>query len=163
MIIHLQEDMSGLYKNEPKVYNKYNIIKRPTRAQGGKTHLPAESGPEREENKDKPKSNHFFSAKALHRPTLEAQRRSPTEDGLIRPRSWVDWPPTSSVRLELWLVGSHRLTNIGCMGTHEGFGPEDGGLLKIGRHARKHNSTPSPPSILWWFDPMAKVKMHTDH
>ena len=26
MIIHLQEDMSGLHKNEPKVYKKYNII-----------------------------------------------------------------------------------------------------------------------------------------
>jgi hypothetical protein len=50
-------------------------------------HLPAESGPEREENKDKPKSNHFFSAKALHRPTLEAQRRSPAEMGQFGP-SW---------------------------------------------------------------------------
>jgi hypothetical protein len=36
-------------------------------------HLPVESGPKREENKDKPKSNHFFSVKALRRPTLEAQ------------------------------------------------------------------------------------------
>jgi hypothetical protein len=26
VIIHLQEDMSGLHKNEPKVYKKYNII-----------------------------------------------------------------------------------------------------------------------------------------
>ena len=26
MIIHLQEDMLGLHKNEPQVYKEYNII-----------------------------------------------------------------------------------------------------------------------------------------
>jgi hypothetical protein len=56
------------------------------KAQGDKTHLPAESGPEREENKDKPNSNHLILAKALHRPTLEAQRSSTTKDGPV----WAD-------------------------------------------------------------------------
>jgi hypothetical protein len=68
----------------------------PTWAQGEMVHLPAESGPEREENKDKPKSNHFI-AKAPYRPTLEAQRTSPTENGPI-------WPQKGAATPRDWLL-----------------------------------------------------------
>jgi len=35
---HLQEDMSGLHKNEPKVYKKYNIIDIRHETKGEATH-----------------------------------------------------------------------------------------------------------------------------
>ena len=85
MIIHLQEDMSELYKNWPKVYKKYNIIDTRHEPKGGGAPQLGKTGPRREENMGKPKSNHLISTKAPHRPTLEAQRRSPTEDGPIWP------------------------------------------------------------------------------
>jgi len=118
------------------------------RDQGEKAHLPAESGLEREENIDKPKSNHFFSAKVLHRPTLEAQRRSPTEDGLIWRQLGSGQPPTGSVWPKLWSVVSHRLSNIGGIGIRGGIGPKNGGLPKIGRNQRNMPwDIPSPPPI----------------
>ena len=45
-------------------------------------------GSKREENKDKPKSNHLISVKCPHRLTQEVQRRSPTEDGPIQGDWW---------------------------------------------------------------------------
>ena len=38
MIIHLQENMSGLHKNEPKVYKKYNIIDVRHESKGEEAH-----------------------------------------------------------------------------------------------------------------------------
>ena len=85
MIIHLKEDMSELYKNWPKVYKKYNIIDTQHEPKGVGGPQLGKIGPRREENMGKPKSNHLISTKAPHRPTLEAQRRSLTEDGPIWP------------------------------------------------------------------------------
>ena len=84
MIIHLQEYMLGLHKNEPKVYNKYNIIDVQHEPKGGGNPQSGKIGPRREENMDKPKSNHLISMEYLQSPTLEAQRRHP-KDGPIRP------------------------------------------------------------------------------
>ena len=113
---------------------------------------------------DKPKSNHLISVKCPHRLTQEVQRRSPTEDGPIQ----GDWWCSRTSHPYLVCSGPNF---VGCLllplqrWCHvysRGIVWRNGGLLKIGRHARKHNSTPSPPFILWWFDPRAEVKRHMD-
>ena len=80
MIIHLQEDMSGLH----------NIIDIMSLRRDGP--LTSRPGPEREENKDKPKSNHLISVEYLQSAALEAQRTLPTEDGPIWPQPGVGRP-----------------------------------------------------------------------
>ena len=84
----------------------------------------------------------------LQSPTLQAQRRSPTEDGLIWRQLGSGQPPTGSVWPKLWSVVSHRLSNIGGIGIHGGIGLENGGLPKIGRNQGNMPwDIPFPPPI----------------
>ena len=137
-----------MYKNWPKVYKKYNTIDTRHEPKGGGGSQLGKTGPRREDNMGKHKSNHLISAKAPHRPTLKAQRRSLTEDGPIWPQLGVGRPLTGSVWPELWSASSCRLSKRRLHVLRRRLGTKDDSLLKIGRHARKHHSTPSPPSIL---------------
>ena len=69
----------------------------------------------------KPKSNHLISAKALHRPTLEAKRRSPTDDGPIWPQlgagrpQGLAGPSLAPFGLNFGQLAHATSPNVGCM------------------------------------------------
>ena len=68
------------------------------------------TGPKREENKAKPKSNRFIFARHPHGPTQEARRSRPIEDGAQRPQWGCGHTPCGPVQAQTSWVGLYHLS-----------------------------------------------------
>jgi hypothetical protein len=126
------------------------------RAQGEKAHLPVESGPEKEENKDKPKSNHF-STKALHRSTIEAQRSALSKMGQFVPNNGAaaprGWPSPFLTRSSPNFVGCFLpplQTSVGCVSWKKWCGKwQFAQGRKACKKAQLHSISTIHPMMVW--------------
>jgi hypothetical protein len=69
-------------------------------------------GPDKGKNKAKPKPNHHIFTKHRHGPSQEAQRSTPTKDGLIWSRSGCGRIATELIWPQLWSVDSTDMPKV---------------------------------------------------